>query len=100
MGSKGAAQLGEAAAIVVELGARHPDLADRFRNLAVQLNALAETQLVGSPIALPLTAPIQRNAQNLQAAMGERFCAGIRSLEEQVANLDKRADDWGRIGGN
>ena len=98
MGSKGAAQLGAAAAVVAELGGRHPDLADRFCSLAAQLNELAETELADSPIALPLTAPIRRNALNLQEAVGERFCAGIRSLEEQVANLHKRAGDWGRIG--
>ena len=100
MGSKGAAQLSEAAAILVELRGQHPDLADRFCSLAAQLNELAGTQLVCSPIALPLTAPIRRNALNLKNAAGEGFCAGIRSLEEQVANLHKRVGNWGRIGGD
>ena len=100
MGSKAAAQLSEAAAIAVELGVRHPDLADRFCSLAAQLNELANTQLAGRPIALPLTAPIRRNALNLKEASGDGFCAGIRSLEEQVANLHKRAGGWERIAGD
>lgn len=97
--SKGVAQLSEAAAIAAELGCRHPELRDRFRSLAMHLNRLAESDLVGSPMALPLTAPIHRNAINLQEADGERFRKGIQSLEEQVANLQRRAGDRGRSPG-
>ncbi len=97
--SKGADQLSEAAAVATGLGCRHPELKDRFRSLATRLHRLAESDLVGSPMALPLTAPIHRNAINLQEADGERFLLGIQSLEEQVANLQRRAGDWSRSRG-
>ena len=97
--SEGAAQLDEAAAIVAELCGRHPELGDRFGRLAGQLDELATTQLAGSPMVLPLTAPIRRNAVNLREATGDRFRTGVRSLEEQVANLQRRAAEWGRSGG-
>ena len=97
--SKGVAQLSEAAAITADLGCRHPELRDLFRSLAKRLNRLAESDLAGSPISLPLTAPIHRNAINLREADGERFRKGIQSLEEQVANLQRRAGDQGRIPG-
>ena len=98
-GSKGAAQLSEAAAIVAALAGRHPESRGRLRSLAAQLNELSDARLAGSPMALPLTAPIHRNAVNLRDGSGERFLEGIQSLEEQVANLQKRAGGWGRHGG-
>ena len=98
--SKGAAQLKEAAAIAAELADRHPESSDRFRRLAARLNLLVKTELVGSPMVLPLTAPINRNAVNLREATGERFRRGIESLENQVANLQRRAGVEGRTDGS
>lgn len=98
-GSKGAILLGEAAAIAAELGVRHPEFGDRFDSLAERLDRIAGTELGASPLALPLTAPIHRNALNLQGAAGDRFRRGIESLEEQVANLEMRAGRGSRGGG-
>ncbi len=79
---------------MADLRRRHPGCKDRFGPLQERLAALAGTELVASPMSLPLTAPIHRNAVNLRYAGGERFQLALRTLEEQVANLQRRAGDW------
>lgn len=97
MVAKGVEHLSEAAEIVGELGSANAGLQDRFAAVAGKLATLAEAPLARSGLAVPLTAPINRNAKNLGSLEGEKLEQGLATLEAAVANFEKRAGAAGNI---
>ena len=94
---KGVEHLSEAAEIAGALGSDFPEFNDRFAAVAAKLAALAEAPLAKSGLAVPLTAPINRNAKNLKSLDGEKLEQGLATFEQAVANFEKRAGGAGNI---
>jgi hypothetical protein len=94
---KGIEHLSEAGEIAGALGAENADLKDRFAAVAAKLALLSEAPLARSGLAVPLTAPINRNAKNLKTLDGEKLEQGLTTFETAVANFEKRAGGAGNI---
>ncbi len=96
---RGVQQLSEAAEIAGELASINADhaLIERLSSLKAALEKIAGAPLARSGLAVPLTAPINRNAKKLQDCSDDRFSAALDSLEKVVANFEKRAGGAGNI---
>ena len=96
---RGVQQLSEAAQIAGDLASADVDqaLVERLSRLKAALEKIAAAPLARSGLAVPLTAPINRNARKLQACSDDSFSAALESLEKVVANFEKRAGGAGNI---